>query len=440
MNTTKTLILPITREYTSYWEFEHGVREVMTNMLDGADHIKANYKISVGEDFAEFENQAPAMLQTSCIAMGSSTSRGNDNNIGQFGEGMKMAWLVLLREGVEITVNNGNETWVPEFRHSEDFGTEIIHVDITTSGPEPREGELCSITVKLHNLTDRLVHRLRSYLETTLVDPLLIRGYQPTIIQLSPTLAISTDTVDAGRVFVEEIPVEAGGSHPMGILVSGPDVRLNRDRDNIGISSYTMSKALTTGMLQRPDCWELLRQMASGYHTHGAVAAVCDTIDKASAALSEDAAQQLWDGLETPLDGSMDKESLTKGLRSFYKFLCDYYDLTIDTSLCTDETGVTFAKMYDSGRTAVNVGEYLMPILRNAQLTLMMGMTDEERIALIKERDRATSDFKQSPAVHIKDLREQLAEYIDTPSTDAREALERTMERLDFLAKRWFTY
>ena len=52
------------------------------------------------------------------MVLGSTSKAGRADDVGSFGEGYKIALLVLTRNGYDVKVLNGNKQWVPEFRHS----------------------------------------------------------------------------------------------------------------------------------------------------------------------------------------------------------------------------------------------------------------------------------------------------------------------------------
>lgn len=61
------------------------------------------------------------------LLLGTTTKYGKDLR-GQFGEGFKLAWLVLLRAGLKVWCKSGDERWVPEIAHSNAYDAELLMV------------------------------------------------------------------------------------------------------------------------------------------------------------------------------------------------------------------------------------------------------------------------------------------------------------------------
>src|SRR5699024_2315989 len=69
-----------------------------------------------------------SVLDVRTLLLGETTKKDNDNLIGQFGEGYKVATLVLAREGSNVVFYNyGNkEVWKPRFVNSRRYGAEVL--------------------------------------------------------------------------------------------------------------------------------------------------------------------------------------------------------------------------------------------------------------------------------------------------------------------------
>lgn len=111
--------LTLTRDYVSKWGLADAVRELFQNALDA------------GEMSWDFNNgtlsicNANAKLDTSSLLLGATTKKAG-TTIGQYGEGYKLAALVLCRLGYRFTIHTGAEVWTPRLVKSRRYNAEIL--------------------------------------------------------------------------------------------------------------------------------------------------------------------------------------------------------------------------------------------------------------------------------------------------------------------------
>ena len=91
--------LNLSENYVPNWAQWEIVREIYCNFLD-ADSDFTQYVTAHSVTFATTETPSLARL----TVLGASTSRGNNDNIGEFGEGFKLAALVATRMGYGLEV------------------------------------------------------------------------------------------------------------------------------------------------------------------------------------------------------------------------------------------------------------------------------------------------------------------------------------------------
>ena len=127
--------LSLSSEYVSHWGIVEAVREIFQNALDQqavAVDNKFFWDFDSDEHVLRVGN-AKSVLELSSLLLGESTKRGDDRTIGQFGEGYKLALLVLCRLGKEVTIfNYGNkETWNPKLITSRKYGgKQVLVIDV----------------------------------------------------------------------------------------------------------------------------------------------------------------------------------------------------------------------------------------------------------------------------------------------------------------------
>lgn len=128
------LQLTISPDYIRSWDTYSAVREIIQNAADAHDQghqMEVIYNKNRNEPTLQIINRG-VTLEKSTLLLGG-TSKFGTNARGSFGEGMKLAWLTLLRSGHKIWMRNGYEKWIPQIEFSEQFNSNLITVDITKS-------------------------------------------------------------------------------------------------------------------------------------------------------------------------------------------------------------------------------------------------------------------------------------------------------------------
>lgn len=121
----KTYELPLTRAYVRDWTSVEAIRELLQNNIDFGD---GKLTAEVGETAITITSPG-ARLEPRSLLLGHTTKADDDKAIGSFGEGYKIALLVLAREGAEVNIFNDGLKWNAELRHSDTFGEEVLFVD-----------------------------------------------------------------------------------------------------------------------------------------------------------------------------------------------------------------------------------------------------------------------------------------------------------------------
>lgn len=125
--------LSISADYlsgSSGWDAAAGVREILQNGRDAEVELGAKLTVTHHNDTLRVEN-AGATLSRDVLLMGQSSKRGKKELAGQFGEGLKLGMLVLVRDGYRVKVRTGGEVWTPAVEASERFsGQRVLTVDV----------------------------------------------------------------------------------------------------------------------------------------------------------------------------------------------------------------------------------------------------------------------------------------------------------------------
>lgn len=141
----KRIELSISTGYVLDWGIKEAVREIIQNAIDQANKIADN-EMSIEEtgDILIISNKTSKLTRASLV-LGASTKTEEEESIGKFGEGYKLALLVLLRSGVEVVIHNygEKETWVPEICYSNEYKTNVLVINIYKQYiSKPKHGNL----------------------------------------------------------------------------------------------------------------------------------------------------------------------------------------------------------------------------------------------------------------------------------------------------------
>lgn len=117
----KTYELPLAQGYVRQWGVAEAVRELIQNAIDSP----AEFQWSFGEaSFSVFS--CGVRLSASDLVLGNTSKADSDDKIGSFGEGFKIALLVLTRLGFTVDVLNGDVLWTTKFGHSTTWDSEVL--------------------------------------------------------------------------------------------------------------------------------------------------------------------------------------------------------------------------------------------------------------------------------------------------------------------------
>lgn len=144
--------------YVHDWTVQDAIRELFQNAVDWG-----NWSWSM-EDHTLRLTSHNTQLAPATLLLGH--SRKAEGSIGQFGEGYKLAALVLTRRGYKLTIRTGKEVWIPKLINSRTYKTQQLVFDT-----EPEAEEVDSISFEVSGLTEGDKLGLRNY--NCWVDPRL---------------------------------------------------------------------------------------------------------------------------------------------------------------------------------------------------------------------------------------------------------------------------
>ena len=144
--------LTISPDYVKDWKFEDAIRELHQNAIDQEVRDPNNKFTHKYEGEAITITSKVSVLEKSSLLLGT-TSKGKDSKtVGKYGEGYKLALLVLVRLGFPVKIYNyaAKEIWVPKIVKSRRYGCDILSIDVKkhifTSVPDS------NLTFAVHNV------------------------------------------------------------------------------------------------------------------------------------------------------------------------------------------------------------------------------------------------------------------------------------------------
>lgn len=121
--------LSLTKEYVSRWGMAEACRELIQNALDSSAPFKYEFKKENDGSNTLLLTSEGIRLAPHTLLLGATGKLHSSDTIGSFGEGYKLALLVLVRLNYPITILNGPVEWIPFFQFSRDFGYEQLVIE-----------------------------------------------------------------------------------------------------------------------------------------------------------------------------------------------------------------------------------------------------------------------------------------------------------------------
>lgn len=219
--------LSLSRNYVSNWGTEEAIRELLQNAKDSNGKCIVNIDKSNGTMFIKNKNTS---IPSSTLLLGNTSKKDDLEKIGQFGEGYKLAILVLLREGKDVFIKNGNKDWDPSFEYSDNFGCEVLCITETDSNGTDLSFNIGGFDI---NELDKLEKKFLGLNE---------QAYNSIKTSYGEIL---TDSNYKGKVFVDGLPVYEDDNFDYGYNFKPCYVSLDRDRKSINIYELKRLTALS---------------------------------------------------------------------------------------------------------------------------------------------------------------------------------------------------
>lgn len=123
----KRISTGISPAYVQNWSVEKAIREIIQNYLDIREEFGVGGRITWERGIAYVRDLGDG-LEMRHLAMG--ISEKGEDAIGQYGEGLKLAMLVMAREDREIEVRARGKIIRPKIVYDPSFETEVMALEI----------------------------------------------------------------------------------------------------------------------------------------------------------------------------------------------------------------------------------------------------------------------------------------------------------------------
>lgn len=115
---------PISKNYVENWSFVDAGREILANAIDSSPHGE-KAKIYYKNGYCIISDNGVGIDKKNFVI---GNSQKQDSEIGMFGEGLKLASLVMARENRNMSIETKGFTYYPMLEENEEFNTEIFSI------------------------------------------------------------------------------------------------------------------------------------------------------------------------------------------------------------------------------------------------------------------------------------------------------------------------
>jgi len=218
--------LSLTPDYVPDWGIVEAFRELFQNAVDQSssegNEMFWNYN-SLDKVFT-LGNKS-SVLTTTSLLLGSSTKTEDESLIGKYGEGYKIALLVLTRLNKNVTIYNygAREVWRPKFINSKRYQSKLLVVDVDRKHIWSKVPDN-NLRIQIENVSSSDVVKIK---ESILF---LQENYES--IQ-SGDCEILTDERHRGKLFVNGLYVSSMEGFKYGYNLPPDLLDLDRDRKTV---------------------------------------------------------------------------------------------------------------------------------------------------------------------------------------------------------------
>ena len=245
--------LSLTPTYVSDWDFKMAIRELIQN---GIDQQATNSKCTFSMEFVPNENDSTrgkilftskqSRLKVNTLLLGCTSKEDDTLTVGQFGEGYKIASLVLNRLGKTFIVHNNmeNEIWVARFKNSKKWRGKILAFFVDKTD----QIDSNDLVIEVGNVTDD---------EYSLLQEIWLSYEADDSYEIETSYGeILLDNWAKGEVYVNGLYIECHSQFKYGYNFKPEYLRLERDRKSCdswlaqNLTAKMVSEAMINGDME----------------------------------------------------------------------------------------------------------------------------------------------------------------------------------------------
>lgn len=222
--------LTISSDYVKEWGISQAVRELFQNAID---RERQNPESSMFFNY-DVESQTltignkDSVLSVDSLLLGVSTKSNDTNTIGQFGEGYKIATVVLLRTGHPVTFYNygAREVWTTKLVKSRRYGGRLVPTFYVDRNYPWKTVPNVDLTIVIENVTPEEYSTVRDSI-------LALQDDIGDTLDCNSTGRILLDERFKGKLFVAGLFVCENKRLQYGYDISPVYLSLDRDRQTV---------------------------------------------------------------------------------------------------------------------------------------------------------------------------------------------------------------
>ncbi|MHA2216915.1 MAG: hypothetical protein ACXACY_13305 [Candidatus Hodarchaeales archaeon] len=246
--------LSISSEYCADWGLWEGVREVVQNFLDSRDlGFPGEVKYSAFSGTLTIRNDGTTIDRADIGLLGQTSKSSCPNTRGQFGEGLKIGILALVRAGLRVIIRSGSYAYNANIESSKRFAGKNV-----LTFHDRKIEHLNAVEIKVLGISQLNWNKLRNNFVDLRDKPFNLYYEDGT------TGKVLFDEDDWGRVFVKGILVEQRDDLEFGYdfynVGVDRDRRMVSDFDLSYHSSRILASAFQAGKLSGKKFLDMLSQ------------------------------------------------------------------------------------------------------------------------------------------------------------------------------------